>query len=234
MIERVSDAALEDASPTALKLACNIGTRTEQGLQILDVPLPTSLHVSGAAARGLDFQGEFCLQQVTENIVLGRSVSTPVYQLSASSPCGDGPADGTTILRLESTSWAFMRSTCENPPCDEKPITLAACDSQVLRPDRLTADCFGFRADEFSIVPACARDAPLSVEVAGPSKGPGSQERGEYRRTFDLAGRPAYEKPDESRHLSRSCNRDIDIVTPHSKKDSIPNVEMMGMWKIFS
>ena len=208
-LQKHSLASVKDASPTSLQRACSIGSRTEPGLQILDLPLPNSLDVVGAAARKLGLQGLFCLQgaDVTQNID-GRGVSTPVYQLSMSHRCEDGPAEGmTTILRLEANSWTFKARSCEASAkiCDQEPVTLAACVSQALRPDRLAADCFGFPADEFNIAPACVRRAALSVEVGGPGKGPGSQERGEYRRTLDVANHPAYEKPDESRHLPCSC-----------------------------
>ena len=192
----------QGSSPTELQLACNIGSRVERGLRILDMPLPESLHVSGAASRDLGFQGDFCLHGFDENAVDARTVSTPKYQLTSSRHCGDGMADGSTVLRFENNSWIFERASCDHPvACNGSEVALAACRSRMLRPDRLPAECFGFLADDFSIAHSCARRSPLSLEVRGPAVGPGSQERGDYERTFDVAGRPAYQKPDRSRHL---------------------------------
>lgn len=120
----------------------------------------------------------------------------PIYRL-ALQHCGLG-ADGAIWLEYDEVAWKFLRRP-EGAFASSKPSsTVALCNSSFVRPDRLISSCFGFAAHQFGML---AATAPFFIEVGGPETGPASHVRGEYQRSHDEAGRPAYVKPDASMRL---------------------------------
>ena len=166
--------------------------------------------MAGARASHLALDGTYCLAE--------EGSRGPAYRRAGGGVCGGGgEAEAEAQAEAEAEeprlayadgAWGFAyggRTTTPGPPAatpsqDAQPggAPLAACETGLLRPDRLPPACFG---EDFSVA-GVGPEVPAVVEVGGPVTVHGAaRARGEYRRREDHDARPAYAKPDGSMFL---------------------------------